>query len=90
MIFNSNDFSTIQKKKKKLKKYKEHFEQLNQCFDFENERYGTKYKYFLYFATNGSINFIQFHYRLIVHQGPSKFYPIYSSYLSKDNKLHKN
>jgi hypothetical protein len=27
---------------------------------------------------DGDSNFIQFHYRLILHQGPSKFYIIYN------------
>jgi hypothetical protein len=35
---------------------------------------------FFYLYINGDSNFIQFYYRLILHQGPSKIYTNYNSY----------
>jgi hypothetical protein len=35
---------------------------------------------FFYLQIDGDSNFMQFHYCLILHQGPSKFYIIYNGY----------
>jgi hypothetical protein len=55
------------------------------------------YGYVLLLIDDGDSNFMQFHYRLILHQGPSKFYIIYNSYnltvfdgLSNDNEIIRN
>jgi hypothetical protein len=49
---------------------------------------------FFYLKIDGDSNFIQFHYHLILHQGPAKFYTIYNNYnlmvfdgLSNDNEF---
>jgi hypothetical protein len=53
---------------------------------------GEKQNFYLYI--DGDSNFIQFHYCLIFHQGPSKFYIICNGYnftvfdgLSNDNEI---
>jgi hypothetical protein len=52
---------------------------------------------FFYLYIDGDSNFIQFYYRLILHQGSLKFYIIYNSYnlmifdgLSNDNEITWN
>jgi hypothetical protein len=49
---------------------------------------------FFYFLIDGHSNFMQFHYRLIVHQRPSNFHAIYNGSnltvfdgLSNDNEI---
>jgi hypothetical protein len=47
-----------------------------------------------YLYIDGDLNFMKFHYHLILHQGPSKFYTVCNNYsltvfdrLSNDNKI---
>jgi hypothetical protein len=52
---------------------------------------------FFYLLIAGHLNFMQFHYRLIVHQRPSNFHVICNDFnltvfdrLSNDNKITQN
>jgi hypothetical protein len=66
--------------------------------NFDNE-FSNKYEknlmdMFFYLYIDGDSNLMQFHYHLILHQGPLKFYTICNGYnltvfdgLSNDNKI---